>query len=188
METEIWKDVIWYESYYKVSNLWNVISIDRVVQNNNSTSLSKWRNIKYIDNGHWYKLYWLSYKWNRKFYQWHRLVAQAFIPNSENKPQVNHINGIRNDNRVENLEWVTAKENQIHSWKELWRTPSRWNLWNTWKLNKLSKKVLQFNKNLELIKEWDGAIDAERILWISHISCCCRWKWKTAGWFVWKYL
>lgn len=78
---------------------------------NNMVYLMKGRWMKLEDNGNGYDTVSFYYNNKRKREYVHRLVANVFIPNPKNKPQVNHINGIRNDNRLENLEWVTASEN-----------------------------------------------------------------------------
>lgn len=88
-----------------------------VMRSNNRILIVKGKKLSpaYDKNG--YLRYVFSYKGKRKTISGHRLVAMAFIPNPDNKPTINHINGIKDDNRVENLEWATHKEQKKHSVK-----------------------------------------------------------------------
>ncbi len=122
-EKEIWKDVVGYEGLYQVSNLGRVKSLARSVISHYTdrkpivTTNRKERIMKQFLYKTGYLYTGLAKNRVKKKYKIHRLVAMAFIPNPENKPMVNHIDGNPLNNRVENLEWCTNQENQIHAIK-----------------------------------------------------------------------
>lgn len=112
---EIWKDIEGYEGLYQISNLGRVKSLERTIHAVNRDFHHSEIIRKPSEYRGGYLQVPLSKNKVRKMAKIHRLVAEAFIPNPDNKPQVNHIDSNRKNNRLDNLEWVTPKENAVHS-------------------------------------------------------------------------
>jgi hypothetical protein len=115
---EIFKDIIGYEGIYQISNLGNIKSLERLVNNHsNFKKRLKEKILKKNISKTGYYVVDLKNNCNRKTLKVHRLIAIHFIENKLNKCFINHINGIKTDNRIENLEWCTIKENNFHAQK-----------------------------------------------------------------------
>ena len=113
---EEWRDIKGYEGLYQVSNLGRVKSLPRERRNRQGYYYTKEKILKQTNTSTGYKKVEL-FNGTRKSYKVHRLVAQAFLNNEYNKPQVNHKDGNKINNNVNNLEWVTGSKNIIHAYK-----------------------------------------------------------------------
>lgn len=173
-----WKPINGFEDY-EISNY----GIVRRIRYNNAGNKSQYKLPYYIKpklDKDGYLKYTLCKNGKNKCIFAHRLVALHFIPNPKNKPQVNHKNGKKQDNRVKNLEWCTQKENNKHALKTGLRNM---------KNNKMSKVVIQKDKDGNIIQEYKSSGDAGRInnFHSSHIRDCCRGVLKTYKGFIWEY-
>lgn len=119
----------------------------------------------------------------------HRLVAETFIPNPQNKPEVDHINTIRNDNRVENLKWVTYGENNNNPLSIKNMSENNAMLGKFGAEHNRSIPIVQLTKDGQFIRKWSCAAEVKHELGIDHsnIIQCCLGKRKSAGGYHWMY-
>ena len=193
MENEIWKPVVGYEGLYEVSNIGNVRSL-------------RWRGghkthnvFQRINKNGYYDLILVRNK-TIKYVLAHQLVAQAFIPNPEGKRCIDHIDGNRRNNRVENLRWCTHKENSNNPISRQRQVAAqRIEMKKKWErgcCERIKKPVLQFSLGGEFVSRWGSASDAaraymkdtERLATSSgKITGCCRLENRQAYGFIWTY-
>ena len=177
MKNEEWRDVVGYEGLYQVSSEGHVKSLERKVPKGYGERTVKERILKPVIDRYGYLFVVLCAGGKRKMFLVHRLVCTAFHENPGNKPQVNHVNEDKTDNRACNLEWCTRTENMNHG--------SR----NTRAAKALSKPIGQFSLDGELVKIWPSAIEVERQAGFNHgnIGKAANGKYKQAYGFIWKY-
>lgn len=174
MQMEIWKPANDFEGFYEVSNLGNVRSL-----NYHNRGIIK--NLVPVVDKYGYKKVCLckgGKQYNRAV---HRMVAAAFLENPHDLPQVNHINELKTDNRVENLEWCTAKQNVNHGSRNIRMAQS--------KRNTNCKSVVQMDLSGKKIREWISFSEIKRMFGydVGFIIRCCKGRSKTAYGYKWQY-
>ena len=180
---ETWKPVVGYEGLYEVSDLGNVRSINWA-----NTGVVKNLYLKPHTRG--YLQVELAFCEKKKMFLVHRLVAEAFVPNEKNLPQVNHKDEDKTNNRADNLEWCDRSYNAKYSMD---LHPERAKIRNYDRTGKHkcrnNKKVNQFTLNGELIKTWSNSREIFTTTGMSDwsISECCRGNRKKAYGYMWSY-
>jgi hypothetical protein len=159
---EIWKDVKGYEGLYEVSDLGRVRSVDRYVDQENNGTMTRifypGKILKLRKDHNGYLTSKICNQSNTKYKKIHRLVAESFISNDDKKPLINHKNGVKGDNRVSNLEWVTAKENSQHALKNNLHNPIVHKQCKEASVEACCKQVICLNNNMIFKSSYEAAL------------------------------
>lgn len=193
MEQEIWKDIEGYEGKYQVSNCGRVKSLGRFVEKKGQLPAYLRERIlsPHILKG--YKMVCLYSNNKGKTFSVHRLIANAFIPNPNNLPHIDHINTIRTDNRIENLRWVNRSMNMMNEithkkrseyWKE--KTKKGGNVW----VERKKRKVIALDEKYNIVHTFNTITEAATFINRNHANICvaCKDINKTCKGLHWQYV
>lgn len=198
-----WRDVVGYEGYLEVSDTGLIRSVEREVRHrNNSTMRIKSREIKSHPDPKGYLKVRTSIDKEKTSIKVHRAVAEAFIPNPDNKSQVDHIDGNKTNNSVSNLRWTTNRENFDYSVTNGLRENSYKALEDARDSEvrlahlaesirrRCSKKTYCYDKNMNLLAEYNSNEEAAKAVdgCQSGVSGCCCGKWKTYKGYIFSYI
>lgn len=188
MDKEIWKDIKGYEGFYQISSFGNARSLTRTVDHNWMRSIElEGQALSPTTTEFGYLILGLSKKGKMRTIFVHRLVAMNFISNPDKKRSVNHKDGDKTNNNVDNLEWVTHSENMKHAYANgIRKAPYQG---KKGKSHCRSKIVIQFSKEGKELNRFYGTLEAGRKTGVSakSISAVALGKNKTAGGYKWIY-
>lgn len=182
-EPEIWRQAVGYEGFYEVSTAGRI----RSLRCKKAPSKLLYPRI----NRTGYYCLTLCVKYKRWDGELHRLIALTFIPNPENKPCVNHKNGIKTDNRIQNLEWVTRSENMKHAVKMgLINFKDRKQVDRSGALNPMAKSVIQYDLTGNKIQEYETLTKAAQSVGGCRVAIrnCAEGKTKKSSGYIWRYV
>ena len=190
---ELWKDIKGYEGIYQISNLGNIRSLERITILESENQHKKYKANRHIKckikkptvNKCGYYQTVLYKKGKKRNVLVHRLVAEAFLPNLNNKPTINHIDGNKLNNKLDNLEWATYTEQLIHVNSFLGKK-------SVISEKCREKRAIQLRKQ---VKRSDGKVynsiakaSKDNNTYSSAIVRCCQGKLKSTGGYSWEYV
>ena len=176
---EVWKPVKDFEGLYEVSKHGRIKSVERTrIGKHGGITPVRERVLKQHVDRFGYCRVTLYKDGKRHYLKSHRVVAMAFIPNADGKPEINHKDGNKTNNDVSNLEWNTALENRRHAYA---------NGLNGGEHIKSRRAVNQYDKDNNLIAAFSSISEAEKKTGIRNIWMCCNFKYRSAGGYVWRY-